>query len=114
MSGLPFVAPLIVLASLLWAIPPLLYPRRRRVGVTIAVSHLILTLSITRPWTEDWYWHDGTWLMLVFGHGTLIALGRLGFELSSLRTRRRRTASRLPARDEAMCLEAKEQPSKSW
>ncbi|WP_327370531.1 hypothetical protein [Streptomyces sp. NBC_01217] len=114
MSGLPFVAPLMVLASLLWGMPPLLYPRRRRAGVTIAVSHLIVTLAITRPWTEDWYWHDGAWLMLVFGHGALIALGRLGFELSPLGTRRRRTTSRLPARDETMRLEAKEQPSKSW
>ncbi|MFD5572691.1 hypothetical protein [Streptomyces cadmiisoli] len=112
MSGLPFVAPLIVLVSLLWSMPPLLFPRRRRAGVTIAASHLIVTLAITRPWTEDWYWHDGAWLILVFGHGTLISLGRLGFELSPLGTRRR-AAFRLTARDETVRLEAKEHPSKS-
>ncbi|MFJ1878445.1 hypothetical protein [Streptomyces chartreusis] len=113
MSGLPFVAPLIVLASLLWAMPPLLFPQRRRVGITIAVSHLIITLAITRPWAEDWYWRDGVWLILVFGHGTLIALGRLGFELSPLGTRHLRPASRLSAHDEITGLKAKAHPSQS-
>jgi hypothetical protein len=90
MFGLAFAAPWLVLASTLWAMLPLVCPRRRRAGSVIAISHVIVTLAITRPWTEDWYWHDGAWLILVFGQGTLIALGRLAFELSPLGARRRR------------------------
>ncbi|MGW7194576.1 hypothetical protein [Streptomyces chryseus] len=111
MSSLPFVAPLMVLASMLWAMPPLLCPRRRQVGIVIAVSHLIVTLAITRPWTEDWYWHDGAWQVLVLGQGTVLALGRLAFELSPLGARRRRATPRAPLSDEAAFLEAMEQRS---
>ncbi|MGW2564123.1 hypothetical protein ACWCXB_33885 [Streptomyces sp. NPDC001514] len=99
MLGLAFVAPWMVLASTFWAMLPLLCPRRRRAGVIIAVSHLIVTLTITRPWTEDWYWRDGPWLILVFGQGTLIALGRLAYELSPLGARRRRATPRPPGSD---------------
>nr|WSX53841.1 hypothetical protein OG409_35925 [Streptomyces sp. NBC_00974] len=80
---------------------PLVYPRRRRAGVIIAASHLIVTLTITRPWTEDWYWHDGVLLILVFGQGTLIALGRLAFELGPLGARRPRATPR-PSDSERM------------
>lgn len=92
MSGLPFFAPWLVLASTLWAVLPLLWPRQRRAGAVIAVSHLLLTLVIARPWSENWYGDDGAWLLLVLGQGALIALGRLAFELSSLGARRRRAA----------------------
>ncbi|MBA2951132.1 hypothetical protein [Streptomyces himalayensis] len=88
MSGLPFVAPWLVLLSALWAMLPLLYLRQRRAGTVIAVSHLTATLAITQPWTENWYWDDGSRLILVLGQGTLIALGRLVFELSPLGARR--------------------------
>ncbi|MEJ8639449.1 hypothetical protein [Streptomyces sp. MS2.AVA.5] len=110
MSGLPFVAPVMVLVSTLWAMLPLLCPRRRRAGIVIAVSHLIATPAITRPWTEDWYWHDGAWLILVFGQGALVALGRLAFELSPFGLRRLR-ATRPPGDDEHAFLEAMEQRS---
>ncbi|MGW6598993.1 hypothetical protein [Streptomyces sp. NPDC055036] len=90
MLGFAFVVPWLAPVSALWAMLPLVYPRRRRAGVIIAISHLIVTLAITRPWTEDWYWRDGAWLILVFGQGTLIALGRLTFELSPLGARRGR------------------------
>ncbi|MER5898266.1 hypothetical protein [Streptomyces sp. NPDC001876] len=99
MFGLAFVAPWLVLASTLWALVPLVLPRRRRPGIIIAVSHLIVTLAMMRPWTEDWYWHDGAWLILVFGQGSLIALGRLAFELSPLGARRRRAKSLSPVGD---------------
>ncbi|MFE6041024.1 hypothetical protein [Streptomyces sp. NPDC056452] len=89
MFGLAFAAPWLVLASTLWALVPLAFPRRRRPGTVIALSHLIVTLAMTRPWTEDWYWRDGAWLILVFGQGALIASGRLVFELSPLGARRR-------------------------
>ncbi|MFF7203276.1 hypothetical protein [Streptomyces sp. NPDC008141] len=111
MSGLPFVAPVMLLASTLWAILPLLCPRRRRAGIIISVSHLIAAPVITRPWTENWYWHDGAWLILVFGQGTLIALGRLVFEVSPLGARRPRATPRPPGRDEHAFLEAMEQRS---
>ncbi|MBN3932564.1 hypothetical protein IQ279_23605 [Streptomyces verrucosisporus] len=90
MSGLPFLAPWLVLVSVLWAVPPLLCPRQRRTGIVIAASHLIGTLAITWPWTENWYWDSGWWLILVFGQGALVALGRLVFELSPLGARRHR------------------------
>jgi hypothetical protein len=99
MHGLAFVAPWLVLASTLWAMLPLVCPRRRWVGVIIAFSHLIATLAITRPWTEDWYWGDGMWMILVFGQGTLIALGRLAFELSPLGAHRRRATPPPPRSD---------------
>ncbi|WP_329214649.1 hypothetical protein OG257_36480 [Streptomyces sp. NBC_00683] len=95
MFGLAFAAPWLVLASTLWALVPLAFPRRRRPGTIIALSHLIVTLAMTRPWTEGWYWRDGAWLILVFGQGALIALGRLAFELSPLGARRR-SAKPLP------------------
>ncbi|MET7365620.1 hypothetical protein ABZS61_07260 [Streptomyces sp. NPDC005566] len=88
MFGLAFVAPWLVLASALWAMVPLVLPRRRRPGIIIAGSHIVVTLAMMRPWTEDWYWHDGAWLILVIGQGALIALGRLAFELSPLGARR--------------------------
>ncbi|MGW7053450.1 hypothetical protein [Streptomyces sp. NPDC054887] len=91
--------------------PPLACPRRRRAGVIIAVSHLLVTLAITRPWTEDWYWRSGAWLILVFGQGTLVALGRLAFELSALGARRRRATPRAPGSEEAALLGATEQRS---
>ncbi|MEV7993944.1 hypothetical protein AB0O67_19110 [Streptomyces sp. NPDC086077] len=94
MHGLVFAAPWLVLASTLWAMLPLVFLRRRRAGVIIALSHLIVTAAITRPWTEDWYGRDGAWLLLVFGQGTLVALGRLTFELSPLAARRRRATPR--------------------
>ncbi|MGW6688004.1 hypothetical protein [Streptomyces sp. NPDC054961] len=94
MSGLAFFAPWLVLVSTLWALLPLVCPRRRRAGVIIALSHLIVTLMLTRPWTEEWYWHDGAWQVLVFGQGTLIALGRLAFELGPLGARRPRATPR--------------------
>jgi hypothetical protein len=99
MSGLPFFAPWLVLASALWAMLPFLCPRQRRTGIVIAVSHIIGTLAITRPWTENWYWDVGWWLILVFGQGTLIALGRLAFELSPRGARRHRAAPRSPGSD---------------
>ncbi|MFG3309447.1 hypothetical protein [Streptomyces wuyuanensis] len=91
MFGLAFAAPWLVLASALWAMLPLVCPRRRRAGIVITLSHLLVTLAITRPWSEGWYWRDGAWLILVFGQGALIALGRLAFELSPLGARRHRT-----------------------
>ncbi|GGS99893.1 hypothetical protein [Streptomyces chromofuscus] len=91
MFGLAFAAPWLVLASTLWAMLPLVCPGRRRAGVVIALTHVVVTLAITRPWTEGWYWRDGAWLMLVFGQGALVALGRLAFELSPLGARRRAT-----------------------
>lgn len=96
MSGLPFFAPWLVLASVLWAMLPFLCARQRRAGIVIAVSHLIGTLAITQPWTENWYWDVGWWLILVFGQGTLVALGRLVFELSPLGARRHRATPRSP------------------
>ncbi|MEU0389608.1 hypothetical protein [Streptomyces chartreusis] len=90
MSGLPFFAPWLVVASTLWAMLPLIYPRRRQAGTVVAATHLVVTLAIARPWTEDWYWNDGAWLLLVFGQGALVALGRLAFELSPLGARHRR------------------------
>ncbi|MEU9214624.1 hypothetical protein AB0D27_43920 [Streptomyces sp. NPDC048415] len=111
MCGLAFVAPLVVLSSMLWAMLPFLCPRRRRAGIIIAVSHLIVTLAIMRPWAEDWYWRDGAWLILVFGQGTLIALGRLAFELSPLGARHRRATPRSLGSDDAAFLGAMEQRS---
>ncbi|MER5756106.1 hypothetical protein [Streptomyces sp. NPDC002088] len=99
MFGLAFVAPWLVLVSALWAMLPLLCPRQRRTGIVVAVAHVIATLAITRPWTENWYWGDGAWLILVFGQGALIALGRLAFELSPLGLRRHRAAPRPPSGD---------------
>ncbi|GAA4892015.1 hypothetical protein GCM10023237_07610 [Streptomyces coeruleoprunus] len=49
--------------------------------------HLLATFAIARPWTEGWYWRDGALLVLVLGQGTLVALGRLAFELSPLGAR---------------------------
>jgi len=89
-SALPFVAPWLVLASTFWATLPLTFPRRRRAGTLIALTHLLATAAITRPWTPDWYGRDGVWLILVFGQGALVALGRLAFELSPLGARRGR------------------------
>ncbi|MFJ8073770.1 hypothetical protein ACIQ7Q_07460 [Streptomyces sp. NPDC096176] len=99
MSGLPFFAPWLVLASALWALLPCLFPRQRRRGIVVAVSHLIGTLLITQPWAENWYWDVGWWLIFVFGQGTLVALGRLAFELSPLRARRHRGALHAPDGD---------------
>jgi hypothetical protein len=89
MSALPFLAPWLSLASALWTVLPLVFPRRRRAGAVLALIHLTATFTITRPWTTDWYWRDGVLLVLVLGPGTLTALGRLVFELSPLGTRRR-------------------------
>ncbi|MFG3660084.1 hypothetical protein [Streptomyces sp. NPDC047706] len=99
MSGLPFFAPWLVLVSVLWVILPLLCPRQRRAGIVLAVSHLVATAAITRPWTDNWYWDAGWWLVLVFGQGTLAALGRLAFELSPLGARDHRAAARVPDSD---------------
>ncbi|MCQ6554957.1 hypothetical protein NPS70_17405 [Streptomyces sp. C10-9-1] len=96
MSGLAFAVPWLVPVSTLWAILPLVCPGRRRAGVVVALSHLVVTLAVTRPWTEDWYWRDGSWLVLVFGQGALVALGRLVFEISPLGARRHRTTRRHP------------------
>lgn len=95
MSVVPFFAPGLVLVSVLWTMLPLLYPRQRRRGVFITVSHLIGTLVITQPWTENWYWNYGWWLIFVFGQGALVALGRLVFELSPFGARHHRAAPRL-------------------
>ncbi|MGW4054326.1 hypothetical protein ACWENA_26230 [Streptomyces sp. NPDC004779] len=89
MSALPFVAPLMVLASALWAVLPLLYVHRRRAGSVIAASHLGATVVILRPWAGEWYGDEGVWLVVVFGQGGLVALGRLVFEVSPLGARRR-------------------------
>ncbi|MBQ0987860.1 hypothetical protein KBZ10_25745 [Streptomyces sp. F63] len=92
MSSLPFFAPWLVFVSVLWTMLPLLCPRQRRTGIVITVLHLLGTLAITRPWTDNWYWDAGWWLMFVFGQGALIALGRLVFELSPLGARHHGTA----------------------
>ncbi|MGA5192634.1 hypothetical protein [Streptomyces exfoliatus] len=92
MSALPFVAPWLALASAFWTMLPLAFPRRRRAGVLVALVHLIAAFALTRPWTEGWYWRDGAWLILVFGQGTLVALGRLAYELSPLGARRSTSA----------------------
>ncbi|QNP61673.1 hypothetical protein [Streptomyces genisteinicus] len=114
MSGLPFAAPFVVLASLLWSLPVFLFPRRRRAGAVAAVCHLAVTAAITRPWTDDWYWHDGTWLTLVFGHGALLACGRLCFELSPLGARHRGNSSRTRASGTASLPDAENHPATSW
>ncbi|GAA4786905.1 hypothetical protein GCM10023329_42270 [Streptomyces sanyensis] len=96
MSGLAFAVPWLVPVATLWTILPLVCPGRRRVGVVVALSHLVVTSAVARPWTEDWYWSDGWWLVLVLGQGGLVALGRLVFEISPLGARRRRTTHRHP------------------
>lgn len=88
MSGLPFVAPWLALASALWTLLPLLFPRRRRTGIAVALVHLVATAAVVRPWTDGWYWRDGAWLVLVFGQGALVSLSRLAFELSPFGARR--------------------------
>ena len=93
MSALPLIAPWLALASAFWTMLPLAFPRRRRAGALVALAHLITTVALTRPWAEGWYWRDGAWLILVFGQGTLIALGRIAFELSPLGARRSTSAS---------------------
>ncbi|MGW5638519.1 hypothetical protein [Streptomyces sp. NPDC003832] len=94
MSALPFLAPWLVPASLLWSVLPLLRLRQRRAGIVIALSHLAGTMLIAQPWSTNWYWETGWWMLLVLGQGTLVALGRLVFELSPLGARRRSTTSR--------------------
>ncbi|WP_432066170.1 hypothetical protein [Streptomyces sp. C10-9-1] len=94
MSGLAFAIPWLVPVATLWTVLPLVCPGRRRAGIVVALSHLFVTLAVARPWTEDWYWRDGTLLVLVFGQGALVALGRLVFEISPLGARRRRTTHR--------------------
>lgn len=91
MSALPFLAPWLALASALWTMLPLMFPRRRRAGILIALAHLLATAALTRPWTEGWYGRDGAWMVLVFGQGILVSLGRLAFELSPLGARSRST-----------------------
>ncbi len=92
MSGLPFVAPLLVLVSALWSVAPLLCPHRRRPGVVVALLHLVATAAILRPWDPERYAGDGVWMVLVFGQGALVALGRLAFEASPLGARAARRA----------------------
>ncbi|MFE0674146.1 hypothetical protein [Streptomyces sp. NPDC058867] len=104
MSGLPFLAPWLMPVSLVWAMLPLLCPRQRRTGIVIALTHLFGTVVITQPWTTNWYWDTGWWMLLVFGQGTLIALGRLVFELSPLGARRRNVTHR-PSDDDALAAQ---------
>ncbi|MFF5483438.1 hypothetical protein ACFY5C_39830 [Streptomyces sp. NPDC012935] len=95
MTAVPFLAPWLALASALWTMLPLMFPRRRRAGILIALAHLLATAALMRPWTQGWYWRDGAWLLLVFGQGALVSLGRLGFELSPLGARSRTTPADL-------------------
>ncbi|KAA6211226.1 hypothetical protein CP979_32840 [Streptomyces filamentosus] len=88
MSVLPFAAPLMVLVSTVWAVVPLLCIRRRRTGLVLSASHLGVTVVILRPWAVEWYWDEGALLVMVFGQGCLVALGRLAFEASPLGARR--------------------------
>ncbi|MFE5509579.1 hypothetical protein ACFQ9J_03020 [Streptomyces sp. NPDC056529] len=93
MSALPFLAPWLALASALWTMLPLLFPRRRRTGIVVALVHLLATSVLTWPWTQDRYVGDEVWMVLVFGQGALVALGRLVFELSPFGARRRRASA---------------------
>ncbi|MEV6199049.1 hypothetical protein AB0M64_03645 [Streptomyces sp. NPDC051771] len=88
MSVLPVVAPLMVFVSTAWAVLPLLCIRRRRAGLVLSTVHLGMTVVILRPWAAEWYWDEGALLVMVFGQGGLVALGRLAFEASPLGVRR--------------------------